>query len=143
MHCKGTDYAAFFAVQSINKPRLYNTDQANANARLSSQLPYIFATSRFAHYLKSIVRDKIGSFMSRTECEIFLHNWIMEYVVTSDTASFELKASHPLRDAEISVVDVPGYPGQYRAIAWLKPHFQLEGLSMSLRLVADLPSSVS
>lgn len=143
VHCKGTDYAAFFAVQSINKPRLYNSDHANANARLSSQLPYIFATSRFAHYLKSIVRDKIGSFMSRNECEVFLHNWIMDYVVTSDTASFELKASHPLRDAEISVVDVPGYPGQYRAIAWLKPHFQLEGLSLSLRLVADLPSSVN
>ncbi|PIJ48241.1 EvpB family type VI secretion protein [Erwinia sp. OLTSP20] len=142
VHCKGTDYAAFFAVQSINKPRLYNSDQANANAHLSSQLPYILATSRFAHYLKSIVRDKVGSFMSRAECEIYLQNWIIQYVVASDNAGPDTKARYPLREAKIEVVEVPGCPGSYRAIAWLKPHFQLEGLSMSLRLVADLPSAV-
>ncbi len=141
VHCKGTDYAAFFAVQSANKPRLYNSDQANANARLSSQLPYILATSRFAHYLKSIVRDKVGSFMSRSECEEYLQKWIMQYVVASDNAGPETKARFPLREAQIDVVEVPGFPGTYRAIAWLKPHFQLEGLSMSLRLVADLPSA--
>lgn len=141
IHCKGTDYAAFFAVQSINKARLYNSDQANANARLSSQLPYILATSRFAHYLKSIVRDKVGSFMSRSECEEYLQKWIMQYVVASDNAGPETKARYPLREAKIEVVEVPGFPGSYRAIAWLKPHFQLEGLSMSLRLVADLPSA--
>lgn len=140
VHCKGTDYAAFFAVQSINKPRLYNSDQANANARLSSQLPYILATSRFAHYLKSIARDKVGSFMSRSECEGYLQKWIMQYVVASDNAGPETKARYPLREARVEVVEVPGCPGSYRAIAWLKPHFQLEGLSMSLRLVADLPS---
>jgi type VI secretion system protein ImpC len=143
VYCKGTDYAAFFAVQSINKARLYNSDQANANARLSSQLPYIFATSRFAHYLKSIARDKVGSFMSRTECEIYLQKWIMQYVVASDDAGPETKARYPLREAKVEVVEVPGFPGSYRAIAWLKPHFQLEGLSMSLRLVADLPSATS
>lgn len=143
VHCKGTDYAAFFAVQSINKPRLYNSDHANANARLSSQLPYILATSRFAHYLKSIVRDKVGSFMSRAECEIYLQKWIMQYVVASDNAGPETKARYPLREAQIEVVEVPGFPGTYRAIAWLKPHFQLEGLTMSLRLVADLPSAIS
>ncbi|EDQ2876738.1 type VI secretion system contractile sheath large subunit [Salmonella enterica subsp. enterica] len=141
VHCKGTDYAAFFAVQSINKPRRYNSDQANANARLSSQLPYILATSRFAHYLKAIVRDKVGSFMSSKECEEYLQKWIMQYVVASDNAGPETKARYPLREAKIEVVEVPGYPGMYRAIAWLKPHFQLEGLSMSLRLVADLPST--
>ncbi|NIF32442.1 type VI secretion system contractile sheath large subunit [Enterobacter sp. Cy-643] len=141
VHCKGTDYAAFFAVQSINSPRLYNSDMANANARLSSQLPYILATSRFAHYLKSIVRDKVGSFMSRNECEEYLQKWIMQYVVASDNAGPETKARYPLREAKIEVVDVAGSPGTYRAIAWLKPHFQLEGLSMSLRLVADLPST--
>ncbi|WP_420838406.1 type VI secretion system contractile sheath large subunit [Citrobacter gillenii] len=141
VHCKGTDYAAFFAVQSINKPRLYNSDEANANARLSSQLPYLLATSRFAHYLKSIVRDKVGCFMSRAECEIYLQKWIMQYVVASDNAGPETKARYPLREAKIEVVEVPGFPGTYRAIAWLKPHFQLEGLSMSLRLVADLPSA--
>ncbi|MEY8712776.1 EvpB family type VI secretion protein [Mangrovibacter phragmitis] len=141
VHCKGTDYAAFFAVQSINKPRLYNSDQANANARLSSQLPYILATSRFAHYLKSIVRDKVGSFMSRAECEEYLQKWIMQYVVASDNAGPETKARYPLREAKVEVLEVPGAPGTYRAVAWLKPHFQLEGLSMSLRLVADLPTS--
>ncbi|WP_033645602.1 type VI secretion system contractile sheath large subunit [Serratia marcescens] len=143
IHCKGTDYAAFFAVQSINKPRLYNSDQANANARLSSQLPYILATSRFAHYMKSIVRDKVGSFMSRAECEEYLQKWIMQYVVASDNAGPETKARYPLREAKVEVIEIPGFPGTYRAIAWLKPHFQLEGLSMSLRLVADLPSAIN
>ncbi|MDC7914395.1 type VI secretion system contractile sheath large subunit, partial [Escherichia coli] len=143
IYCKGTDFAAFFAVQSVNKPRLYTNEQANANAKLSSQLQYILATSRFAHYLKVIVRDKVGSFMSRTECQTYLQNWIMQYVVASDNAGQETKARYPLREASIEVVEVPGSPGAYRAIAWIKPHFQLEGLSMSLRLVADLPSSVS
>ena len=143
IYCKGTDFAAFFAVQSVNKPRLYNTDQANANAKLSSQLQYILATSRFAHYLKAIVRDKIGSFMSRSECQAYLQNWIMQYVVTSDNAGQETKARYPLREASVEVVEIPGSPGTYRAIAWIRPHFQLEGLSMSLRLVADLPANVS
>lgn len=143
VHCKGTDYAVFFAVQSVIKPRLYNSDQANANARLSSQLPYLLATSRFAHYLKSIVRDKVGSFMSRNECQEYLQKWIMQYVVASDNAGPETKARYPLREAMVEVVEVPGMPGTYRAIAWLKPHFQLEGLSMSLRLVADLPSATN
>ena len=143
IYCKGTYFAAFFAVQSVNKPRLYNTDQANANAKLSSQLQYILATSRFAHYLKVIVRDKVGSFMSKTECQTYLQNWIMQYVVASDSAGQDTKARYPLREASVEVVEIPGSPGSYRAIAWIKPHFQLEGLSMSLRLVADLPSSVS
>ncbi|MEE8730076.1 MAG: type VI secretion system contractile sheath large subunit [Rahnella inusitata] len=143
VHCKGTDYAAFFAVQSVNKPRLYKSDQANANARLSSQLQYLLATSRFAHYLKSIARDKVGSFMSRTDCENYLQKWIMRYVVASDNAGPETKARYPLREASVEVVEVPGCPGMYRAIAYLKPHFQLEGLSMSLRLVADLPGTAS
>lgn len=141
IHCKGTDYAAFFAVQSVNKPRKYDTDQANANARLSSQLPYILTTSRFAHYLKAIVRDKVGSFMSREECQAFLHKWLNRYVVASDTVGATVKASHPLREASIEVIEIPGQPGNYRAVAYLRPHFQLEGLSMSLRLVAELPQS--
>jgi type VI secretion system protein ImpC len=141
VYCKGTDYATFFAVQSANKARKYDSDLANANARLSSQLQYIMTTSRFAHYIKSIVRDKVGSFMSRTECQNFLQNWINQYVVGSDNVGLNIKASHPLREARIEVVDVPGCPGSYRAIAYLRPHFQLEGLSMSLRLVAELPAS--
>lgn len=107
VYCKGTDYAAFFAVQSANKPRKYDSNLANANARLSNQLQYIMTTSRFAHYLKSIVRDKVGSFMSRTECQNFLQNWINQYVVGSDNVGLHIKASHPLREARIEVVDVP------------------------------------
>jgi len=141
VHCKGTDYAAFFSVQSVNKPRLYDQESANANARLSAQLPYIFAMSRFAHYLKAMMRDKIGSFTSRDECEIFLNRWISQYVLSDDSASQAAKAKLPLREAAIQVSDVPGKPGAYRAVAFLKPHFQLDELTISLRLVADLPES--
>jgi type VI secretion system protein ImpC len=141
VHCKGTDYAAFFSVQTCNKPKLYDKDAANANARLSAQLPYILAMSRFAHYLKAMMRDKIGSFMTRQDCEKFLNQWISNYVVSDDSASQAAKASHPLREAAIQVSEVPGKPGAYRAVAFLKPHFQLDELSVSLRLVADLPAS--
>lgn len=139
VHCKGTDYAAFFSVQSAQKPRIYDQESANANARLSTQLPYLFAVSRFAHYLKSMMRDKIGSFMSRSECENFLNRWIQKYVAPSDDAGPMIKAQCPLREARIDVVDVPGKPGAYRAVAFMRPHFQLDELSVSLRLVADLP----
>lgn len=141
VHCKGTDYAAFFSVQTANKPKLYDKEAANANARLSSQLPYILAMSRFAHYLKAMMRDKIGSFMTRQDCEKFLNQWICNYVVSDDNASQAAKASHPLREAAIQVTEIPGKPGAYRAVAFLKPHFQLDELSVSLRLVADLPAS--
>jgi type VI secretion system protein ImpC len=140
VHCKDTDYAAFFAVQSSQKPKLYDTDAANANARLSTQIPYLMACSRFAHYLKAMMRDKIGSFMSRTEAEQFLNRWITRYVVPDDTASMEAKARAPLREARIDVSEIPGKPGAYRAVAFLRPHFQLEELTVSLRLVADLPA---
>jgi len=141
VHCKGTDYAAFFSVQTANKPKLYDKEAANANARLSSQLPYILAMSRFAHYLKAMMRDKIGSFMTRQDCQNFLNQWISNYVVSDDNASQAAKASHPLREAAIQVSEIPGKPGAYRAVAFLKPHFQLDELSVSLRLVADLPAS--
>ena len=139
VHCKGTDYAAFFSVQSCQKPKIYDKDAANANARLSAQLPYILACSRFAHYLKAMMRDKIGSFMSRKDCENWLNNWIMNYVTPDDTATPSTKAAKPLRDARIDVTEVPGKPGAYRAVAFLRPHFQLDELSTSLRLVAELP----
>jgi type VI secretion system protein ImpC len=141
VHCKDTDYAAFFSVQSCQKAKIYDKDAANANARLSTQLPYILACSRFAHYLKAMMRDKVGSFMSRTDCERWLNQWITNYVTPDDTASASVKASHPLREARIDVVEVPGKPGVYRAVAFLKPHFQLDELSVSLRLVAELPPS--
>ena len=143
VHCKNTDYAAFFSVQSAQKAKLYDKDAANANARLSTQLPYILAISRFAHYLKAMMRDKIGSFMSRKECENFLNQWIMMYVVGNDEVAAEVKARRPLRDARIEVMEIPGKPGAYRAVAFLKPHFQLDELAISLRLVADLPQSAS
>jgi type VI secretion system protein ImpC len=140
VHCKGTDYAAFFGMQSCNKAKKYDTDAANANARLSTQLQYMFATSRFAHYLKSMMRDKIGSFMSREEAALFLNRWIANYVLASDVGSQKDKARKPLREARIDVAEIPGKPGCYRAVAFLRPHFQLDELSVSLRLVADLPA---
>jgi type VI secretion system protein ImpC len=140
VHCKGTDYAAFFSVQSANKPKKYDKAAANANARLSAQLPYILAVSRFAHYMKSIMRDKIGGFMSRGQCQTFLTQWIMQYVTDDDQASAATKAKFPLREARIEVSEIPGKPGAYRAIAFLRPHFQLDELTVSLRLVAELPA---
>ena len=139
VHCKGTDYAAFFSVQSSNKPKKFDKAAANANARLSAQLPYILAVSRFAHYMKSIMRDKIGGFMSRGQCQTFLTQWIMQYVTDDDQASAAVKSKFPLREARIEVSEIPGKPGAYRAIAFLRPHFQLDELTVSLRLVADLP----
>ena len=139
-HCKGTDYAAFFGGQTVNKPRLYNTNEANANSRISSMLPYILAASRFAHYLKVIMRDKIGSFMSRDNVEKFLNNWIADYVLLNDDAPQAVKAQYPLREARVDVTEVPGKPGCYKAVVFLKPHFQLDELTVSLRLVADLPA---
>jgi type VI secretion system protein ImpC len=141
VHCKGTDYAAFFSVQSCQKPKIFDNEAANANARLSAQLPYILAVSRFAHYLKAMMRDKIGSFTSRGECERWLNQWITNYVTPDDTASASVKASHPLREARIEVMEVAGKPGVYRAVAFMRPHFQLDELSVSLRLVAELPAS--
>jgi type VI secretion system protein ImpC len=142
VHSKNNDFAAFFSVQSCQKAKMYDKDAANANARLSTQLPYIFAVSRFAHYLKAMMRDKLGSFMSRSDCERFLNQWIQHYVTPDDTASQTMKASHPLREARIDVAEVPGKPGVYRATAFLRPHFQLDELSVGLRLVADLPAPV-
>lgn len=139
IHCKGTDKAAFFGAQSAQKAAKYDTDAANANARLSTQLQYLMATSRFAHYLKSIMRDKIGSFMTRKGCEDYLNKWIKNYVVSTEEAGQDVKAKYPLKEARIDVTEVAGKPGCYKAVAFLKPHFQLDELTVSLRLVAELP----
>ncbi len=140
VHCKGTANAAFFSVQSAQKPKVYDSDAATANARISAQLPYIFAVSRFAHYLKSMMRDKIGGYMSKSEAQSFLNNWIANYVVGNDDAPMSVKATRPLREARVDVTEIPGKPGAYRAVAFLRPHFQLDELSVSMRLVADLPA---
>jgi type VI secretion system protein ImpC len=139
VHCKNTDYAAFFSGQTTNKPKVYNTNEANANSRLSAMLPYILASSRFAHYIKVIMRDKIGSFMTRGNVEAYLNTWMANYILMDDEASASQKAKYPLREGRIDVSEVPGKPGAYRAVVYLRPHFQLEELSASLRLVADLP----
>jgi type VI secretion system protein ImpC len=138
-HCKGTDYAAFFGGQTTQKPKVYDTDAANANARISARLPYVLAASRFAHYLKVICRDKVGSFQTKDTLQTYLNRWISGYILGTDDAGQELKAQYPLREARIDVFDVPGKPGAYRAVAFLRPHFQLEELTASIRLVAELP----
>ena len=139
IHCKGTDKAAFFGGQTVNKPKVYNTNAANANARISGMLPYVMAASRFAHYFKVMMRDKIGSFMTADEVRAYLQTWISDYVLLDDNASQGVKAKFPLREARVDVVEVPGKPGVYTATAFLRPHFQLEELSASIRLVAELP----
>jgi len=141
VHCKNTDYAAFFGAQSAQKAKKYNSDAANANAVLSAQLQYIFAVSRIAHYMKAMMRDKIGSFASAANVEDFLNRWLTQYVLLDDNASQEQKAQFPLREASVQVSEVPGRPGVYRAVSFLRPHFQLDELSVSLRLVAELPQS--
>ena len=138
VHQKGTANAAFFSVQSCQKPKVYDTPQATASARLSAQLPYIFATSRFAHYLKVMMRDKIGGYTSRAQIDSFLNRWIQNYVTGEDAAA-SIKAQRPLAEARIDVVEVPGKPGAYRAVAFLRPHFQLDELGVAMRLVAELP----
>ena len=142
VHRKNTDYAAFIGAQSLQKPVEYDDPDATANAALAARLPYLFACSRFAHYLKCIVRDKVGSFKEREEMERWLNDWIMDYVdgdpVNSTT---EVKARRPLSDAQVVVEDIEGQPGYYSAKFFLRPHFQLEGLTVSLRLVTKLPAN--
>ena len=139
VHCKHTDYAAFFGAQSAQKPKKYSTDAANANAALSAQLQYIFAVSRISHYMKAMMREKIGSFATASGVQSYLQNWIDKFVTTDDAASQDTKAEFPLREASIEVSEVPGRPGVYRAVSFIRPHFQLDELSVSLRLVAELP----
>ncbi|MDE1546081.1 type VI secretion system contractile sheath large subunit [Dechloromonas agitata] len=141
VHCKNTDYAAFFGAQSAQKAKKYDSDAANANASLSAQLQYMFAVSRIAHYMKAMMRDKIGSFASASNVQSYLQRWIDQYVTADDSASQETKAQFPLREASVEVSEVPGRPGVYRAVSFIRPHFQLDELSVSLRLVAELPQS--
>ncbi|MDK1303602.1 type VI secretion system contractile sheath large subunit [Cronobacter sakazakii] len=141
VHRKNTDYAAFIGVQSLQKPAEYYDADATANANLSARLPYMFTCSRFAHYLKCIVRDKIGTFKERDDMQRWLNDWIMNYVDADPTnSSLETKSRRPLAAAEVIVEDVEGNPGYYQAKFFLRPHFQLEGLTVSLRMVAKLPS---
>jgi type VI secretion system protein ImpC len=141
VHRKNSDFAAFIGAQSLQKPTEYHDPDATANARLAARLPYLFACCRFAHYLKCIVRDKIGSFRERDEMERWLNDWVMNYV-DGDPAnsSQETKSRKPLAAAEVSVEEQEDNPGYYAAKFFLRPHYQLEGLTVSLRLVSKLPS---
>ncbi|MBA3917784.1 MAG: type VI secretion system contractile sheath large subunit [Gemmatimonas sp.] len=138
VHQKGTANAAFFSVQSAQKPKVYDDPAASSSSRMSAQLPYIFATSRFAHYLKVMMRDKIGGYTSKDQIHGFLNRWIQNYVAAAGSSPSVMQKK-PLSDARIDVVEVAGKPGAYRAVAFLKPHYQLDELGVSMRLVADLP----
>jgi len=139
LHSKGRDFAVFMGSQSCQKPKTYFDPDANANAELSAKFNLLMCTSRFAHYLKVMARDKIGSFMTAEECGLWLSNWIMNYCVNPSGASERIKAERPLADAKVEVREVAGRPGWYEAVAYLKPHYQLETLTTSLRLVAQVP----
>jgi type VI secretion system protein ImpC len=142
IHKKNSDFAAFIGAQSLQKPFEYDDPDATANANLSARLPYLFATCRFAHYLKCIVRDKIGSFKERDDMQTWLNNWIGNYVLNNPaTATESDKARRPLAAAEVVVDEVEGNPGYYSSKFFLRPHYQLEGLTVSLRLVSNLPST--
>jgi type VI secretion system protein ImpC len=140
LHAKGKDFAVFMGAQSCQKPKTYFDPAANANAELSAKFNLILNTSRFAHYLKVMARDKIGSFMEVGECSAWLNNWIQQYVVSNpEDVGETIKAQKPLADAKVEVRAVKGKPGSYEAVAYLRPHYQLETLSTSMRLVAEVP----
>jgi type VI secretion system protein ImpC len=141
IHRKNSDFAAFISGQSLQKPQEYDDPDATANAALAARLPYLFACNRFAHYLKCIVRDKVGSFRSRESMQNWLNEWILNYVDGDPANSSEdTKAKRPLAAAQVEVEEVEGAPGYYQSKFYLKPHYQLEGLTVSLRLVSKLPS---
>jgi type VI secretion system protein ImpC len=143
VNSKGSNFATFFGGQTANKPKVYNKDAANANAQLSARLPFVLAASRFAHYIKVMMRDKVGSFQTRDDVESYLNNWIADYVLINPAASQAQKARFPLGEARVDVTEVPGKPGAYRATCFLKPHFQMEELTASIRLVAELPAAAA
>ncbi|MGH7044521.1 MAG: type VI secretion system contractile sheath domain-containing protein, partial [Acetobacteraceae bacterium] len=140
IHKKNSDFAAFIGAQSLQKPQEYDDPAATSNANLSARLPYLFASCRFAHYLKCMVRDKIGSTMNQGQLEAWLERWISQYVGPPD-ASEEYKASHPLAEAKVVLEANEENPGYYSAKFFLKPHYQLEGLTVSLRLVSRVPTA--
>lgn len=140
-HYKNTDYSVFFGAQTAQKPKAFDDPDATANAEISARLPYLMATSRIAHYLKVMARDKVGSFMEADDCERWLNRWIAQYTNSNPEASAEMKAKYPLAEARVEVKEIPGQPGSYSAIAYLKPWLQMEELTTSLRMVANIPTA--
>lgn len=142
LHCKNTDFAAFLGAQSCQKPKTYFDTSANANAEMSTKFNYLMCVSRFAHYLKVMARDKIGSMMEANDVQNWLQGWINNFIDPNpEISGQEMKAKHPLREARIAVSEVKGKPGWYQATAHLRPHYQLEGIDASMRLVAELPQA--
>ncbi len=141
-HYKNSDHAVFFGAQSVQKPKKYDRPEATANAAISARLPYLMATGRFAHFLKVMARDKIGSFMEASDCEVWLNRWIKNYVNANENAGPESKAKYPLREAKVEVKEVPGKPGVYNAVAYMRPWLQMEELTTSMRMVARIPHKV-
>ncbi|MCC9602670.1 type VI secretion system contractile sheath large subunit [Stieleria sp. JC731] len=138
-HFKNTDYSVFFGAQTCQKPTLYDRPEATANAAISARLPYIMATSRFSHYLKVLGRDKIGSFMEASDCEAWLDRWIHNYVTSDANPPADVRARYPLAEARVEVKEIPGKPGSYNAVAWMRPWLQMEELTTSMRMVASIP----
>ncbi|GAB2511362.1 type VI secretion system contractile sheath large subunit [Microbulbifer agarilyticus] len=140
-HYKNTDYSVFFGSQSAQKAKVFDDPDATANASISARLPYLMATSRIAHYLKVMARDKVGSFMEAGDCERWLNKWVSQYTNSNPDASAEMKAKYPLAEARVEVKEIPGQPGCYSAVAYLKPWLQMEELTTSMRMVANIPSA--
>src|SRR6202011_3911940 len=141
-HYKNTDSSVFFGAQSIQRPKKYDRPEATANAAISARLPYLMATSRFAHFLKVMGRDWVGRFMEASDVEYRMNRWINNYVNSNEAGGQEMKARFPLREAKVEVKDIPGRPGSYNAIAYLRPWLQMEELTTSMRLVARIPQKV-
>lgn len=140
-HYKNQDFSVFFGGQTVQKPKVYDDPDATSNASISARLPYIMATSRIAHYLKVMGRDKVGSFMEAKDAELWLNKWIAGYTNSNEDASAEMKAKFPLAEAKVEVKEIPGEPGSYNAVAHLRPWLQMESLTSSLRLVAKIPGA--
>ena len=137
-HSRNTEYAVFYSNQSLQKAVEYNNAVAGVNAQLSAMLQYILCTSRFAHFLKVIGRDKVGSFATPEECETFLHEWLMQYVTASDMGSHEMRAKYPLSEGRVEVKEIPAKPGSYSCVMHLKPHTQFDQMVSAIKLVTDI-----
>jgi type VI secretion system protein ImpD len=137
-HCKDTSWSAFYGSASAQKPKQYDRTIANVNARLSAMLQYMFCVSRFAHYLKVIGRDKMGSFASPQQCQEHLQRWLLNYTIAADDAGLETKAKHPLREGKVQVREQPGKPGSYACVVHLRPHFQLDQVITAVQLITEI-----
>lgn len=136
--CKYTEFAAFYSCSSIQKPKQYDRTSANQNANLSRMLHYILCVSRFAHYIKVIMRDKIGLFSNASDCEYFLQNWLQQYTASATQDSATLQAKYPLRTAKVKIQDQIGKPGSYLCKIHLAPHYQLDQMESYLQLTTEL-----